>query len=163
MMRDGSFRTDLLARLQGFTLQLAPLAQRRAELGLIISTLLQRLAAERAARLRLAAGAARRVFHAEWPLNIRGLQRCLEAALVLCDGDTLQLEHIEASGVLDTVEPDEPDAAPPSKPLSEADAQRSAQLAELLRRHEGNISAVAREMGKTRFQIRRWMTRYGLR
>jgi transcriptional regulator with GAF, ATPase, and Fis domain len=40
-------------------------------------------------------------------------------------------------------------------------AQRD-ELAELLRLHAGNISAVARNLGKERIQIRRWMKRYGL-
>jgi transcriptional regulator of acetoin/glycerol metabolism len=32
----------------------------------------------------------------------------------------------------------------------------------LLESHAGNISAVAKEMGKTRAQIYRWLNRFGL-
>jgi transposase-like protein len=34
------------------------------------------------------------------------------------------------------------------------------QVVELLARHGGNISAVAREMGRARVQIRRWIKRF---
>jgi transcriptional regulator with GAF, ATPase, and Fis domain len=168
MVKEGSFRADLLARIQGFTLQLASLTQRRAEFGLIVSTLLGRLAGARASQIRFSAGAARRLFDAEWPQNVRGLQRCLEAALVLCDGDTLQLEHVEAAGILDPTDladgPDEPSAdARVDLPLSEEDERRRTELIELMRKHDGNISAIAREIGKARFQVRRWIARYRLR
>jgi transcriptional regulator with GAF, ATPase, and Fis domain len=168
MVKEGSFRADLLARIQGFTLQLASLAQRRAEFGLIVSTLLGRLAGGRAKQLRFSAGAARRLFDAEWPQNVRGLQRCLEAALVLCDGDTLQLEHVEAAGILDPTDladgADDPSAeARADLPLSAEDERRRTELIELMRKHDGNVSAIAREIGKARFQVRRWITRYRLR
>jgi len=35
-------------------------------------------------------------------------------------------------------------------------------MVELLTQHEGNISAVARAMGKARMQIHRWMRRFGI-
>ncbi len=42
-------------------------------------------------------------------------------------------------------------------------AARRDQLAALLAEHQGNISAVARAMGKARMQIQRWLKRYGLK
>jgi transcriptional regulator of acetoin/glycerol metabolism len=36
------------------------------------------------------------------------------------------------------------------------------QLIALLEEYEGNISAVARAMGKARFQIQRWLKRFNL-
>jgi len=43
---------------------------------------------------------------------------------------------------------------------SDEDYARRAQLVELLQQHAGNISAVARVMGKARMQIQRWLKRY---
>jgi transcriptional regulator of acetoin/glycerol metabolism len=42
------------------------------------------------------------------------------------------------------------------------DAQREEELKALFREHKGNISAVARAMGKGRTQIQRWIQRYGI-
>ena len=46
--------------------------------------------------------------------------------------------------------------------LDDEDRQRREQLARLLEQHNGNISAIARELGKERGQIRRWLRRYNL-
>ncbi len=50
----------------------------------------------------------------------------------------------------------DPDAA------RRADATRREVLVALLAEHGGNVSAVARAMGKARMQIQRWIRRYGL-
>jgi len=46
--------------------------------------------------------------------------------------------------------------------LPAGDAQRKVQLEALLRQHGGNISSVARAMGKARMQIQRWLARYNI-
>jgi transcriptional regulator with GAF, ATPase, and Fis domain len=58
--------------------------------------------------------------------------------------------------------PGELDADDPADdaPLSEDDRRRREQLVGLFREHGGNVSAVARAMGKARMQIQRWMRRY---
>jgi transcriptional regulator with PAS, ATPase and Fis domain len=59
MCVEGRFRDDLLARLAGFVLHLPPLTERREDLGLIVASLLRRLAGERAGGVALAGDAAR--------------------------------------------------------------------------------------------------------
>jgi transcriptional regulator with GAF, ATPase, and Fis domain len=44
---------------------------------------------------------------------------------------------------------------------SDERAQRESLLA-AIERHGGNLAAVARELGKDRTQIRRWMKRFGI-
>ena len=46
--------------------------------------------------------------------------------------------------------------------LSSEDNSRRAHLTNLLTEHEGNISAVARHLGKARMQVQRWLKRHGL-
>jgi transcriptional regulator with GAF, ATPase, and Fis domain len=168
MVEDGSFRADLLARLQGVTLSLLPLGDRREEFGLLVSSLLRRLAGERARDVRFTTSAARRLIDDSWPLNVRGLEKCLAAALALGDGDTIGTEGLDVSDVLESTRsgasPSEtPASTDGDEPLSEQDRQLRDRLKELMRQHDGNISALAREMGKTRFQIRRWIKRFRLR
>jgi transcriptional regulator of acetoin/glycerol metabolism len=158
----GRFRADLLARLSGFTIQLPPLRERREDFGLIVASLLQRLAHGQGAQL--GGAAARRLLSDQWSMNIRALEKCLAAALVIADGP-IQLEHLALSGLLsDRAAPPrrEPTAAEPARPLSEEDRERRELLVRLLEQHQGNISAIARELGKERAQIRRWLRRYNL-
>jgi transcriptional regulator with GAF, ATPase, and Fis domain len=53
----------------------------------------------------------------------------------------------------------------PPKPVGtprSGQTNRREQIAGLLREHAGNVSAVARILGKTRAQIHRWIKRYQL-
>jgi sigma-54 dependent transcriptional regulator, acetoin dehydrogenase operon transcriptional activator AcoR len=145
LTRAGEFRQDLLARVSGFTLNVPPLRERRADLGLLIAQLL----AERSAQLSLEA--ARLLTRAQWPMNVRQLQRALQAALALAPEGVIKPEHL----------PKELTEPPAQEPSELAQASRD-ELIALLRKHRGNISAVARETGKARMQIQRWMKQLAL-
>jgi transcriptional regulator of acetoin/glycerol metabolism len=55
-----------------------------------------------------------------------------------------------------------PPSSSPPRPLSSEDEARKGELVLLLRAHGGNVTAVARAMGKERMQIQRWIKRYGI-
>jgi sigma-54 dependent transcriptional regulator, acetoin dehydrogenase operon transcriptional activator AcoR len=157
MAADGWFRTDLLARLTGFGITLPPLRQRREDLGLLITALLRRLARDRADRVVFSRPAARALVAYEWPMNVRELERALEVALVLARDGPVELEHLP--------EPLRAPRAPADRAPATAVAfqqDRREHLTHLLREHAGNVSAVARLLGKTRAQIHRWIKRYQL-
>ena len=159
----GRFRADLFARLCGFVMRLPPLRERREELGLLLATLLRRLAPERADRIRFAAAATRRLLVDPWSMNIRALEKCVAAALLVTE-ETVELAHLGLSSLLSTppadAKRDTPAATRAPRLLDDEDQQRREQLARLLEQHNGNISAIARELGKERGQIRRWLRRY---
>ena len=94
LVGSGEFRADLLARLTGFTVRMPPLRWRREDLGLLIAALLRRIAPERAARVQLTGEAARALLRYRWPLNIRELEKCLAAAVVLAGEGPIELAHL---------------------------------------------------------------------
>ncbi len=159
MVERDDFRADLYARLGGYELTLPPLRERREDLGLLVSQLLRRLSAD--PDLCFQPEAARQLFSFDWPLNIRQLEKSLARAIVLARGEPIDLEHLPDEL---TQKPSAPrSVAPvPSTALGDEDRERCAELKALLVRHGGNVSAIAREMGKDRKQIRRWLDRYGL-
>jgi transcriptional regulator of acetoin/glycerol metabolism len=140
-----SFRPDLLARLSGFVARVPPLRQRREDLGLLLRGILRRHAPSRTPEL--SHDAARALFAHSWPSNIRELNHVVARALVVSADAPLTLD----------IEPLELDDR---ALLSDEDRGRREDLVRLLREHDGNISAVARAMGKARVQIQRWMKRY---
>ncbi len=158
LVASGKFREDLLARLSGFVVEVPPLRQRREDLGLLIAAVLPRAAGGKAGRVTFSMNAARALLLYRWPLNVRELERALEAAVVLSSDGIIQREHLPA-GVGG-------EAAPPAEraavELGPEDAALKARLLLLLEQHQGNISAVARELGKARVQIRRWIKRFDL-
>jgi transcriptional regulator with PAS, ATPase and Fis domain len=155
LAQQGLFREDLLARLSGYELVLPALRERREDLGLLVSSLLERLAPARTERVQLHVTAARALMLAPWRLNVRELEKALEAAVVLAGDGPVELAHLPEHVRT-------PAAAPPPEVLDDADAARKAELERLLAQHGGNISAVARELGKARMQIQRWLARYEL-
>ena len=160
----GEFRADLYARISGFTVELPPLRERREDLGLLVGTLLQRHLPERAESVAFTSEAARALFRYPWPLNVRELEKALSTAVVLAGENPVEPSHLPTAvaaalkGAPTAIGADMEE----SGPLSEEDAKRKEELLALLREHGGNISAVARVMGKARMQIQRWIKRYGI-
>jgi DNA-binding NtrC family response regulator len=151
MVKEGTFREDLLGRLAGHVLALPPLSARVVDLGLLVAGLLRELAPDR--QLTMSTVAARALLAHTWPRNVRELKRCLERACSLATA-RIEPDHLPAW--------EESPALSDDAPLDAADAARKDELARLLVEHGGNISAVARAMGKVRPQVQRWLARYGL-
>jgi len=151
LTRRGDFRADLYGRLSGYTVTLPPLRERMDDLGLLVATLLERHAGQKAAEVRITADAVCALLARSFPLNVRELERVVEVAVQLSGGDgEIGAAHF----------PPPPRISPAGDLSSEAlvEALRAA-----LKKHHGNVSAVAREMGKARVQIHRWMKQHGLR
>jgi transcriptional regulator with GAF, ATPase, and Fis domain len=177
-----SFRPDLYARVAAYVHRLVPLRDRRADLGLLVADLLPRLAPERAAKLRLAPDLVTALVSHGWPLNVRELEHVLSVAVVTSTDDLLRLEHVgdalrarpssarsasatsSASASAPASAPASTPAAraPASRPLSAEDERIRTELSAELARTRGNVSEVARTMGKTRMQIHRWMKRFAI-
>jgi DNA-binding NtrC family response regulator len=153
LVEEGAFRRDLHARLAGLRIALPPLRDRREDLGQLAAALLARAGASPPPAIE--PRAVRALLGAAWPGNVRQLEKCLAAASVLAGGGAIALDHL----------PVELRGPPPSAPAAGAPEPGAAQreeLVSLLREHRGNVSAVARAMGKARMQVQRWLKRHAL-
>jgi transcriptional regulator of acetoin/glycerol metabolism len=157
MVAREQFRDDLRARISGFEFELPDLAERKEDLGILARELTERIAGPRAASLRFHHEAARALFLYDWPLNVRELEKVLETATVLAGHGQILREHLP-----EAVRNTQPGSRAASLNLAAGDAERKAQLEALLRQHGGNVSSVARAMGKARMQIQRWLARYNI-
>jgi len=152
MAAKSEFRADLLARISGFTVRLPPLRKRREDLALLVAGVVPE-------GMEIAPDAARALFAHPWPLNVRELEKTLQAAVVLAGAGPLELVHLPEAVRASLAAP-APAPEKPAAPASEGDAQKRDELIGLLREHKGNISAVARIMSVARMQIHRWMKRH---
>lgn len=154
MVAAGTFRADLYHRLAGHVLPLVPLRERREDLGLIVGALSKRHAGKTAADLRMNSSAWRKLLGYPFPGNFRELDKALHAAVALAQGGEIGAEHLPnwvneiTSETIESVPNDE-------NPLRE-DVIRH------FREQKGNVSAVARVMGKARVQVQRWMKRFNI-
>jgi len=116
----------------------------------LISTILPRIATH-PHRITLHRSAARLLLRYGWPLNIRELEQALRAAVALAEDGEIRVEHLSKA-----IQTYDPPSISIMRPEGRALRER---VIELLREHGGNVSAVARAMGKAPIQIRRWCRR----
>jgi two-component system, NtrC family, response regulator AtoC len=92
----GSFREDLFFRLNTLTITIPPLRERPADLlPLARHFALQAFSdLERSDEPVLGEAFSSALERHDWPGNVRELRNVIERAAVLCDGDTLRLEHL---------------------------------------------------------------------
>ena len=152
----GEFRVDLLARLSGHEHTLTPLRDRLEDMGLLMGDLLRRSDVPLAGELSISAQAARWLLSQRWPLNIRELSQVLGVAAALADGKVIERAFLPEKNALSSSLAPQPDEEPPSQ-----DDLRG-RIVALLEKHHGNVSHVARDMGKARVQIHRWMQKLAI-
>ncbi len=159
LAEEGEFRRDLYARLNGYSHYLAPLRERVEDLSLLCASLLPRVAPDGAAGVTFAPSAARAILRYPWPLNVRELQQVLARAAILSKGERIQTSHLPPDVARAQ------DARGCAQPLSDEERKEDElrrKLLSQLAQHEGNVSEVARAMGKARMQIHRWCKRFGI-
>jgi transcriptional regulator with GAF, ATPase, and Fis domain len=155
------FRSDLYARLAGFTHVLLPLRERRCDLGILIAELVRELAPTRAEVVRFTPEALRALLAYDFPLNVRELRHVLAAALASQDEIGLaQLPDVVRSPT--STAKATAHAKTPSRALTAEEAALRDRLVASLTEHRGNVSEVARVFAKTRMQIHRWMKRFAI-
>jgi two-component system response regulator AtoC len=91
----GTFRRDLYFRLNGIMINIPPLRERRSEIRELAETFCAH-AAQEAQRgpLTIAPTAMAQLLDYDWPGNIRELRNVIERAVVLCEGDVIEVEHL---------------------------------------------------------------------
>ena len=165
LQKSEAFRGDLFARLNEFSLCLPSLRERKEDLLALCHALARRHGrAEVQETLPFMTG----LLHYDFPFNVRELEALIKRWIALSNGPVLDAEHLtdeikeqmKSYGAPRGEPAPEPTGSAPKSGKSEAPPEQ--ELRELLSRHQGNIAAVGRELGKDRVQIHRWMRRYGI-
>jgi DNA-binding NtrC family response regulator len=161
----GELRVDLLARLSGHRHMLTPLRDRIEDMGILIRELLQRSKVPGASALGFTVEAGKLLVQQRWPLNIRELSQVLGVAAALAEESLIERAHLESAHPVEqsqeTVAPPEPEEEEEEEGGMAPDELRGRLMA-LLEKHRGNVSGVARDMGKSRAQIHRWTQRFSI-
>src|SRR6185436_15998815 len=120
------FREDLYFRLSVFPIGIPPLRERPGDIATLARHFVEKFSRDLNKQLRLASNALQELQDYPWPGNVRELQNCIERAVILCDGDTIQPRHLNLSFRQPVV------AAPTATPWEEIDL--SGTMTEALRR-----------------------------
>ncbi|HEX2270807.1 MAG TPA: helix-turn-helix domain-containing protein, partial [Pyrinomonadaceae bacterium] len=107
---DGVFRSDLLYRINGFQISLAPLRERPEDIEPLTRYLLKQIAGTHPPELTDEAFAALRAYN--WPGNVRQLKNCLERAVILSNNGRITLSELPPEVTRPAVAPVASVAAP---------------------------------------------------
>ncbi|MCA1575665.1 MAG: sigma 54-interacting transcriptional regulator, partial [Acidobacteria bacterium] len=92
VVADGTFRSDLLYRINGFQISLAPLRERPEDIEPLAQHLLQHVGGTNPPALEADALEALRSY--SWPGNVRQLKNCLERAVILANNGRITLAEL---------------------------------------------------------------------
>jgi transcriptional regulator of acetoin/glycerol metabolism len=159
-VREGRFRGDLLARLDGLTVRLPPLRQRKEDVPLLFSQLLREHSNGRAPAVE--GDVVERLCVHDWPFNVRELVQLARQLLVLHAGETL-LRAANLPARIGAPGAPAPLAASPKAEARAETSHASGDRVELpallaaLRASGGNVARAAAMLGITRQRAYRAM------
>jgi formate hydrogenlyase transcriptional activator len=92
MIRENRFREDLFYRLNVFPIEIPPLRERREDIPLLVHYFVSRLSREMQKTIRrIPRDAMDALTNAPWPGNVRELENFIERAVILTNGEDLQV------------------------------------------------------------------------
>ena len=90
----GAFRQDLYYRVNVFPIRTPPLRERADDIALLVEYLVARYAKKAGKNIRNIKKQTLQLFAAyDWPGNVRELQNVIERAVVLCEGETFEIDE----------------------------------------------------------------------
>lgn len=154
MVKEGTFRQDLLYRINTVEIKVPPLADRVEDITLLAQHYLEHYARKyHKSVTTISPGALDKLKRYAWPGNIRELQHSIERAVIMTDSPSLQESDFLFS------RPVSASASPETLNLDEVE---KAAIIKALSLYSGNISKAAEELGLTRASLYRRMEKYGL-
>jgi transcriptional regulator with PAS, ATPase and Fis domain len=143
LVEEGSFREDLFYRINVIRLELPTLRERREDIPLLIDHFIGRFnRLQEKDIVGVSDEVLTLLMRHDYPGNARELENIIEHAFVLCSGGLIELQHLpsEIRGTFDV----------PGMETREGMTLRTMEalhINDALRRHGGNRSAAARELG----------------
>ena len=152
MVKEGTFREDLLYRINTIHVEVPPLRERGNDILLLAEAFLRDYGRKyRKPDLSFSGETRQRLLGYSWPGNVRELQHTVEKAVIMCDRQVLTPE--------DFLFKSEPSEMAPLETLEDMEREM---IRKALERHEGNLSAVASRLGITRQTLYNKMKKFNL-
>lgn len=157
MIREGTFRQDLLYRVNTVEIRIPPLRERPEDIAPLVDHFLDMYARKYQKNLKgVNPSVIRRMEKYTWPGNVRELQHMVERAIIMAESSVLQPEDFffatngrgdEEGVVFDN--------------LNLEDVEKLV-IRKALEKYEGNITRAAEELGLTRASLYRRLDKYGI-
>jgi PAS domain S-box-containing protein len=168
MVEQGTFRQDLFYRLNIMQFHLPSLHERPEDIPLLVQHFVRRFRHITGKKIEgISDEALSLMLHYAFPGNIRELENMIERAFILCQGPLVTVEHLPSTMVERVVDEEggngtaaRPALAMDLDPLKQAERKT---IRDALRRHKGNRSRAAADLGIHRSTLIRKIKLYGIR
>ncbi len=156
MVGQNNFRQDLLYRINTVEIGLPPLRERAEDIAVLAEHFLHQYCRKYGKTPRkIAAPALKRLESYSWPGNVRELQHAIERAIIMSEAQVLRPEDFPLGG------------APVSEDTQVSDDvslddMEHQLISRVVKKHGGNVSKAARELGISRAALYRRMEKHGL-
>ncbi len=173
MVKEGSFREDLYFRLNIIPIELPPLRERNGDIPLLINFFLHKFSQEIGKEIKGLSADAQIAMH-QYPFrgNVRELENIIERAVVLTQGEVIQLDALELPRNKDSTSDTEEIVTPlNSEELKEAKRKvrelavgpvEKAFVLAALERNQWNITRAAEETGMLRPNFQALLKKLGI-
>lgn len=154
MVLKNEFREDLLYRINTIHIEIPPLRKRPEDIIPLAHLFIERFGKKYGKPdMTLTAAAEQKLQQYSWKGNIRELEHCIEKAIIVCDDRQI-------SPAVFQLKPQPASTVAPSGTTLEA--MESHMISQALNQCNGNLSAVATQLGITRQTLYNKMKKYGL-
>jgi len=154
LIAEGRFREDLYYRLNVVEIKIPPLRDRPEDIPLLVNHYLKRFQKKSRKKIERVSPEAIAVLRkCPFPGNVRELENAIEHAFVMCHGNEILIEHLPQHTVAQSVSNGTPRPAVKSE---------KNMIIEALRRHQGNKSRAAAELGMHRSTLWRKIKALGI-
>jgi Nif-specific regulatory protein len=162
-VKNGSFREDLLYRINVFTVKLPPLRERVGDIPLLVNHFIEKYNKKNTKSIQGISREAMKCLEVyPFPGNVRELENEIERAVAIAQNG----KHIELSHLSEKLRNKTGEACSDLKEqgtLKEmVETLEKSVLVQMLDKHEGNKSKISKELGLSRHGLRKKMQRYGI-
>jgi DNA-binding NtrC family response regulator len=156
MIEDGTYREDLLYRVNTVEIHIPPLRDRAEDIPLLANHFLANFSRKYNKKIgKISSQAIKKIQQYTWPGNVRELIHAVERAVIMSDSDILQPDDFILTPRITKNYNDEP----VSYNLDEVEISV---IKKVLKKNGGNVSHAAKELGLTRTSLYRRMEKFGL-
>ena len=159
----GRFREDLFYRLRVLPIELPPLRHRTSDIPQLAAAFVDRFNREFGKKVQGITGAAQELLEAyRWPGNVREICNVLERAVLLTEGDHIDVDSLPPEVRKQGVEGEHQGSFSLGPAGVDLEQLEHDLLMEALRVAEGNRTEAGRLLGLSRHQIRNRLKKYGV-
>lgn len=155
MVQEGTFRQDLLYRINTVEVKMPALAERKDDMDLLVKYFMDMYGKKyKKPKMRIDQNTIAKLKRYHWPGNIRELQHAIERAIILADGNKLTPDDflLQTSKSISSNDDDILDISEMEKRL----------ILKALDKHNGNVTRAAKDLGLDRLALYRRLQKYGL-